>query len=263
MKRLFLLTGLCIFLVLFSGCEMLKKGVAYTFSESRSIIQSIEFGSISVENPSEFQAETEVPLLKLSSFLNAFQEVEFRELPGIYGTSTDAIRINYMDGNYEIINGKLAIYGYADEDGSIQIQRKWLTCNESELFGLIRDYAVPVEQGTFPYSEPEEAIKAVEIVYAADEFSFEVISSITEDRIFGFLEDFRRITFRKSTNPPFPSFEQRCVRIVYSSGNYDLVMNSVSVFVDVHQGEKPIGRIIDYYCDSDQLKDLISGFSSK
>ena len=190
MKRLFLLTGLCIFLVLFSGCEMLKKSTAYTFSESRSIIQSIEFGSISIEDPIAFQAETEVPFLELASFLSAFQKVEFRELPGIYGTSTDAIRINYLDGNYEIINGKLAIYGYADEDGTIQVQRKWLTCNESELFGLIRDFAVPVEQGSFPYSESEDEIEAVEIVYAEDENTFEVVSRIGKDRLAGFLNAF-------------------------------------------------------------------------
>jgi hypothetical protein len=41
------------------------------------------------------------------------------------------------------------------------------------------------------------------------------------------------------------------------------VMNSVSVFVDLNQSEKSVGRIIDYQCDSDTLEELIKNYSGK
>ncbi len=263
MKRITVWMGVCVFLLLLSGCEMVQRGSSYSFSESRSIIKSIEFGRIDIDDPTVFQAESEVPFLSLSSFLKAFQDIEFQELPGIYGTSTEAIRITYNGGNYEVLNGKLAVYGYIDENGNNCLMRKWLTCSDSELLDLIHEYSAPVEQGSFPFSESEQEITAVEIVNAEDEYSFEVISRVTGNELNAFLDSFRQIVFRKNTNPPFPEFGHEAVRIVYSSGNYEIVMNSVSVFVDLNQSEKSVGRIIDYQCDSDTLEELIKNYSGK
>ena len=110
----------------------------------------------------------------------------------------------------------------------------------------------------FQFSEPVDSITKIDIVYAKNANDFTTLYSIPEDKTESFLEDLLNIPFSKYIGDPVGAYSG-CVRIVYSSGNYDITHGYGGEYVKVSDDNTT------YYhktiCNKEFMRSLIEKYA--
>lgn len=106
----------------------------------------------------------------------------------------------------------------------------------------------------FPTRDSLDEIQSIEIVSAEDSFEYTVIKTLNEREIEEFMKKFKILSFKKYVGTP-PAPHGNCIRIVYESGNYDMISYFSSEYV-----ENGVRQFYWRSCDEDRFDELIEEF---
>ena len=131
MKKILLFISLCsLIMILFTSCS----GKPYSFKEPVDEIESIEI--VSAENSLEFTVTKTLSETEKEDFLEQFQGIKFNKYlgdpPAVHG---DAIKINYQNGDYEMI-----CYYSAEYVTEGVTQFLWKRCDEADFNELLNNF---------------------------------------------------------------------------------------------------------------------------
>lgn len=111
----------------------------------------------------------------------------------------------------------------------------------------------------YPFNEPVETIVSVEIVDAQDWNHYTRVRVLSEDEMNGFLQVFCELKFRDYLPGELADVYKGAVKIVYQSGNYEILDHYASYYV-IPSDSKLKRKYNGVFCDKDQFEYLVARY---
>jgi hypothetical protein len=122
------------------------------------------------------------------------------------------------------------------------------------LFSLILTTLTGCTENSYPFKEPIDEIKHIEIVSVESSLDFTVIKTLSEEEKNVFIEQFKKIKFQDYLGDP-PEVYGDAIKITYQNGLYEMICSYAAEYV-----ENGVIQFRWKACDEKVFNELIENF---